>query len=201
MKVSTGSARRRITAATITVAALVGGGLLSASPALAANVGSYDVDCSSTSYVAPTYVAASIGDVVTIHNSGAGACDVTLVGMTSNGDQGPTALPSGETDTYTFTSEGLDYVIVGNALPPATIDYGTIVVASITAPVDAAPAEYLQQLPIPASGSCADVKDADYAWNTGVTGGWSKAWGDWNHNWVCSRVLTNAGGTWHTTNS
>ena len=204
MKAQTSRSRRRITAMAITVSALVGGGLLSASPAFAANVGTYSVNCASTSY-SVQFITAAVGDTVTITNTGTGPCDVLVGGgATSSGTVAADGLAAGDTDTFTFTDVGLNFAIVADNLYPSNqSNYGIALVATVSA--DVAPtvsaAEYLQQLPVPASGSCADVKDADYAWNTGVTGGWSKAWGDWNHNWVCSRVLTNAGGTWHTTNS
>ncbi len=203
MKAQTSRSRRRITAMAITVSALVGGGLLSASPAFAANVGTYSVNCAST-ISSTQFIDAAVGDTVTITNTGSGPCDVSVYGATSSGTVGAGGLAAGDTDTFTFTDVGVDFAIVADNLYPSySSTYGIALVATVSA--DVAPtvsaAEYLQQLPVPASGSCADVKDADYAWNTGVTGGWSKAWGDWNHNWVCSRVLTNAGGTWHTTNS
>ncbi len=60
-----------------------------------------------------------------------------------------------------------------------------------------------QGLPMPASGNCADVKDADYAWGTGLTGGWTKGWEPWVNasapeghrgGWACIRTLVNRGG-------
>ena len=63
-----------------------------------------------------------------------------------------------------------------------------------------------QGLPMPSSGNCADVKDADYAWGTGLTGGWTKGWEPWVNasapeghrgGWACIRTLVNRGGnTW-----
>jgi hypothetical protein len=65
---------------------------------------------------------------------------------------------------------------------------------------------HLQGLPMPASGDCADVQDAAYAWGTGLKGGWTKAWEPWVHasapegqrgGWACTRSLVNRGGdTW-----
>jgi hypothetical protein len=60
------------------------------------------------------------------------------------------------------------------------------------------PAVY-QGLPMPASDSCADVKDADYAWGTGLTGGWQKSWQPWvssKGGWACIRAFVNTGGRW-----
>lgn len=69
-----------------------------------------------------------------------------------------------------------------------------------------------QALPMPGSGSCDDVADADYAWGTNLSGGWQKAWEPWvnpeldaNGNriggWACTRVLVNRGGPWLIDNS
>lgn len=63
-----------------------------------------------------------------------------------------------------------------------------------------------QGLPMPNSGSCADVQDADYSWGTGLSGGWQKSWQPWVRaegsaesvgGWACIRTLQNTGGeTW-----
>lgn len=65
---------------------------------------------------------------------------------------------------------------------------------------------HFQGLPMPASGDCADVQDAAYAWGTGLKGGWTKAWEPWVNasapegqrgGWACTRTLVNRGGfTW-----
>ena len=52
-----------------------------------------------------------------------------------------------------------------------------------------APEDLVQQVPVPASGRCVDVKDADLTWQTGLTGGWQLAWGDWAQRVVCSRTF------------
>ena len=64
-----------------------------------------------------------------------------------------------------------------------------------------------QALPMPASGSCEGISDADFAWGTNLTGGWQRAWEPWvnpeldaNGNriggWACMRVLVHRGGPW-----
>ena len=64
-----------------------------------------------------------------------------------------------------------------------------------------------QALPMPVTGSCDDVSDADFAWGTNLTGGWQRAWEPWvnpeldaNGNriggWACMRVLVHRGGPW-----
>lgn len=60
-----------------------------------------------------------------------------------------------------------------------------------------------QALPMPASGQCADVVDSDFAWGTGLNGGWVKGWEPWvtysdptipRGGWACVRSLVNTGG-------
>jgi hypothetical protein len=62
-----------------------------------------------------------------------------------------------------------------------------------------------QALPLSATGQCSDVKDTDYAYGTGLTGGWTKAWDPWVNTtldadgnriggWACTRTLINKGG-------
>ena len=70
------------------------------------------------------------------------------------------------------------------------------------APSTATTAVY-QGLPVPASGSCADIQDADYSWGTGMTGGWRKGWEPWAGSadtglgsWACIRTLVYSGNTW-----
>jgi hypothetical protein len=65
-----------------------------------------------------------------------------------------------------------------------------------------------QALPLSSTGQCSDVKDADFAYGTGLTGGWTKAWEPWVNTtldadgnriggWACTRTLINKGGqTW-----
>ena len=62
-----------------------------------------------------------------------------------------------------------------------------------------------QGLPMPTSGSCADVQDVDYGWGTGLIGGWHKAWEPWarttdtvDGGWACTRSLVYSGDTWTT---
>ena len=62
-----------------------------------------------------------------------------------------------------------------------------------------------QGLPVPADGTCTSVADAEYAWGTGLSGGWVKAWEPWvdggKGGWACNRSLVNRGTTWMVDNS
>ncbi len=60
-----------------------------------------------------------------------------------------------------------------------------------------------QALPMPASDQCSDVADAEFAWGTGLTGGWTRGWAPWVVSgnsaaplggWACERTLVNTGG-------
>jgi hypothetical protein len=79
---------------------------------------------------------------------------------------------------------------------PARVIFG-----SASTPI-AGPAPVHQGLPLPVSGSCADIQDVNYAWGTGLTGGWTKAWEPWVNlaagkgGWACTRALVASGSIW-----
>lgn len=56
------------------------------------------------------------------------------------------------------------------------------------------PADILQQIPMPDAGDCSAVVDDHVGYETGLSGGWQTAWGEWMNDgsggWVCSRTLT-----------
>ena len=55
------------------------------------------------------------------------------------------------------------------------------------------PDPVLQQVPIPTSGSCADVDDSKYNWGGAGSGGWGESWAQWadagQGGPVCTRTL------------
>lgn len=61
-----------------------------------------------------------------------------------------------------------------------------------------------QGLPMPATGSCKDIQDAEFAWGTGLTGGWERSWSTWRrengeifHDGPsCIRVMEHVDGVW-----
>lgn len=78
--------------------------------------------------------------------------------------------------------------------------------ASAAAASDAPWTVVRQGLPMPGDGTCASVTDAEYAWGTGLSGGWMRSWEPWvdggKGGWACSRALVNRGGTaWMVDNS
>lgn len=52
------------------------------------------------------------------------------------------------------------------------------------------PAAQLQQIPMPASGSCSDIDESTLDWGSSVTGGWSQSWAEWANGAVCTRTFT-----------
>jgi hypothetical protein len=81
------------------------------------------------------------------------------------------------------------------------VEASSAVFTAMSAP-DGSPTAVPQGLPMPSSGLCADVKDAAFAWGTGLTGGWTKAWEPWVNpdggkgGWACTRTLVYVDGSW-----
>ena len=197
--------RRRLVALSITTCLLFGMGVALASPSSAADLQMVVANCGTTG--TPTAsVSGYVGDRFVLANSvqgGAGACTITSSGPNGSGGLGGT-LAAGSSAYYNLNVAGSSQVIA-TGTNNYTLTINVTVLDPTAVPEEGpapAPAWHLQQVPVPASGSCADVQDAALAWGTDVTGGWSKAWGEgWADAWVCSRVLTNAGGTWHATSA
>ena len=59
---------------------------------------------------------------------------------------------------------------------------------------------YHQALRMPALGTCADVADAEFAWGTGLTGGWKPSWQQWVNDGqggpVCQRTIAYVNSAW-----
>jgi hypothetical protein len=94
------------------------------------------------------------------------------------GDDFLASLPAG---TYQFVYAWTDYnsdALVG------------CVGAQCSTPTVAGPSpdDKLQQVPVP-QGGCSAVSDEHLAWGTGLSGGWSPSWADWNSGQVCTRTL------------
>jgi len=79
-----------------------------------------------------------------------------------------------------------------------SIGYSSAITLSDGPPETAAgSASILQQVPVPATGSCSDVQDAALSWSTGLTGGWGRSWAEWNQGPVCTRNLAYSNGRWY----
>lgn len=92
-------------------------------------------------------------------------------------------------------SSGAIYSQNANSLSYRWMKFAALYSASTSSgSTEQTPPDILQELPMPHSGNCVDVKDAHVAYGTGLTGGWAKAWGVWaaqgSGDWVCSRTLT-----------
>lgn len=76
--------------------------------------------------------------------------------------------------------------------------------ASSPAPIASGHPFVRQGLPMPASGSCEDIKDEEFAWGTGLTGGWAPSWSTWRKESgeifyegpTCIRVMEYANDQW-----
>ena len=55
------------------------------------------------------------------------------------------------------------------------------------------PPPVLQQVPVPATGTCSDVDDSQYNWGGAGSGGWSESWAQWANagsgGAICTRTL------------
>lgn len=82
-----------------------------------------------------------------------------------------------------------------------TIDAGWVIDRS-ACPTDQTPVPIEQAVPLPASGLCADVADADFGFQARLVGGWSASWAQWANGGaggpVCVRTLrySNTLGAW-----
>ena len=93
-------------------------------------------------------------------------------------------------------------VLQAIANPDPKTNFNAVVAASAPAPeatVPVPPTSHMQAVGLPVSGWCSDVDDADLAWGTGLTGGWTPSWGGWLNDGLggvaCSRSLVNVSGT------
>lgn len=111
--------------------------------------------------------------------------------------------------SYTIVVGNYDSGEIGGVV--FTITGPGAVAISDSPPVVTEPSKWTlvrQSLPLPKSGTCSDLVDKDYAWGTGQTGGWLKAWEPWAGprngagGWACLRTLVNKGGNgWSVGNS
>lgn len=159
------------------------------------------------------------GEVVTVHSynpvSYGGSYIATGFSWTASGptvfDQATPAM--GATSTYTIPESGdfyFSWTTTPYLIPIAGPGNATWVLTCTSAPVPApspgsGPMPVHQSLPLPLSGKCVDVVDRDYAWGTGVLGGWQIAWEPWvgvRGGWACSRALVySSSGHWIVDNS
>lgn len=124
--------------------------------------------------------------------------------VTSGGFVAPNAAGTYSAEAYSWD---------GSAYIDQTISSVSVTGGGGSSPGDGA-AIIRQGLPMPASGLCADMSrelDAEFAWGTGVSGGWEKSWQPWagplvdgqrTWGWACIRTLVKrGGGAWVVDNS
>lgn len=197
MAVLRSNVRRRtsIFASALVLTSMVGA--LAAPVASAASRGTITVNCSSGPW-GTTSMTGSVGDTFVVTNSGSSTSNCLLSQTNAILGGVTTPLTPGSSITVTMSLAGTTVLSIGTG-GSNFVNVNVTVSAAPTPPAEPATAAvwHLQQVPLPASGSCIDVQDSALAWGTDVTGGWTRAWGDWANAWVCSRALTDAGGTWH----
>jgi hypothetical protein len=111
--------------------------------------------------------------------------------VTARGGSGTTTLPSGTYNMNLLDSGGfiVSIATLTNAVigPGATPSPG----ASSSAPV--APANLLQQVGLPADGTCTSITDTTLNWAGVSSGGWASSWAQWMNGGkggaVCNRTL------------
>lgn len=135
----------------------------------------------------------------------AGSCTGSTVGVYYGNDG--TYQAGSSVNSGAATLPAGSYMVVTRVAGSGTeIDHLALVIGTPssdpgTAP-SVGPASVHQGLPMPASGSCADITDAAYAWGTGLTGGWAKSWQLWINpaegkgGWACTRTLVHTGNAW-----
>lgn len=198
----------------LAAAALVAGSATGlASPAFAAGtltLGDGTVEATLEAGESVLFCASSVApDGCTASGSDQDPATALYLGTTT----GTTTYGEGSTVTVTATRgsgplpAGVYTVVIRGAGVDPVTSLLNVVIGNI-APADGSdgtPPPVYQGLPLPGSGSCADVKDADYAWGTGLTGGWQKAWEPWVNEgkggWACVRTMAYAGGEWVINNS
>ncbi len=205
-----------LAAVAISAAGLIG----AAAPAQAAVNHDIVWDCTSNDVI----VDAQVGDTITFQPS---AC-TTIISAAYGYNPLQPSIPGFTSDlggsgfgwvfdlsTGAQPSANLVEIVGSNGLATLTSGDAMAWLAAVGSPLtvarvifvgastpEAGPAPVHQGLPLPASGSCSDIQDVNYAWGTGLTGGWTKAWEPWVNlaagkgGWACTRTLVSSGSTW-----
>lgn len=178
---------------------LVGGAVGGAAPAAAALAVPASVNTlsscgrgGSTTLSAGT-VTGAVGDTFRLVVSGVSG-DYCVIALNSvvDGASGDVGI-----GMYSYTINASGAMTIGGALL-------TIVVPEIPPEPDPTPAApvsgpvaMLQQLPLPASGDCADVDSRRALWAQGVAMPWTRNWAEWSDpvysGWVCERWVYSDG--------
>lgn len=178
------SIRRR---AGLVLIAAVGAAVLHAPSAVAAaDPATVGVGCSDAGFWV-TSVTAQPGDVITLEGAGAPS-DVCTLDLGTVATAASTTFNGGQSLAITVLGPGT--ITVATSIMPPTEPTLTILVPGLPGP---GPADSLQQVPVPASGSCTDVADEAFRYGTTVSGGWTHSWAMWIREGrggdVCTRTL------------
>lgn len=206
----------------LVVSALVTGIGLSAAPVASAASHSIAATCGSPEVTTTITPGIASGDTVTITYPTSGTDVCGLIGVNYVGGVGGTRglepvsglasnTPINGTD-YVYTLDGSGtavftaattqplgafWVDLGRATGGLSPNDGYMVLQGAlpqaAVPVSG-PADIIQQTGVPASGDCASVVDAEFAYGTTVSGGWGTSWARWINagagGAVCTRTLT-----------
>ena len=136
-------------------------------------------------------VTGEVGDTFSVKFTGISCPGATWSGASGILTAASGSSPYGITTTLTIAGSGtVTFTTAG--FPSPTV---TIVATSPATPtsqsngVPAGPPDHLQQLPMPQSGSCADIDDTGLGWGTGLAGHWTPQWGNWANAMVCGRTF------------
>lgn len=161
-------------------------GLTTPAASAAADPASVGVGCSDAGFWV-TSVTARPGDVITLVGAGAHS-DVCTLDLGSVATSAATTFRGDESLDITVLGPGS--ITVATSIMPPTEPTLTIVVPTEPGP---GPADILQQVPVPSSGSCVDVADDAFRYGTSVAGGWTQSWAMWIREGrggdVCTRTL------------
>lgn len=164
-------------------------------------------DCSTLTVSQGRIVAATVGDTVNLTFT-------NCLWKSGSARYFPSAPPAGTpwVGTETITALGPPGIgglaQVSNLADTATVTW-SLRVSAVPAPAPAPAADepgvtqVRQGVGLPEAG-CEAVKDEEFAWGTGLTGGWVKSWQTWRRDdgtvfhdgWACIRVMENVDGEW-----
>jgi phosphodiesterase/alkaline phosphatase D-like protein len=120
----------------------------------------------------------------------AGGGSTSVITPTQATGSSNTTVTANLTDLQPSTT----YYFRAAATNPDGTGYGSVLsfTTGVEAPVpdeNPGPASQVQQVGMPASGTCMDVDETGLAWGTGLSGGWNPSWASWRNGPVCSRTL------------
>lgn len=193
--------------ATLASVALLGlASLIASSPATAADVGTLEIDCGDGSPL-PGNISGVVGDTFALSDDDDSPGDCTNVAASPTGIVAWSLTPGGTDNPSTLPGTGgaggrgqiFYFTILAAGTTDVSFDYiggaATFTVTATEAETSSAttgPTMQLQQLPIPASGDCADADPNNALWAKSNSTPWTVQWGEWSEpvpfsGWVCGR--------------